>query len=49
MVVNLRLNALAALLLCAASASAQILVGQTAGYSGPVAAGVKETSDGATQ
>jgi ABC-type branched-subunit amino acid transport system substrate-binding protein len=47
MVANLRLNALAALLLCAASASAQILVGQTAGYSGPVAAGVKETSDGA--
>jgi branched-chain amino acid transport system substrate-binding protein len=47
MVVNLRLDALAALLLCAASASAQILVGQTAGYSGPVAAGVKETSDGA--
>jgi branched-chain amino acid transport system substrate-binding protein len=28
-------------------ASAQIYVGQTAGFSGPVAAGVKETSDGA--
>ena len=26
---------------------AQILIGQTAGYSGQVAAGVKETSDGA--
>lgn len=47
MVVNLRLNALAALLLCTASASAQILVGQTAGFTGAVAAGVKETSDGA--
>ncbi|MCM5680612.1 ABC transporter substrate-binding protein [Schlegelella sp. S2-27] len=31
----------------AAPASAQILVGQTAGFSGPVAAGVKETTDGA--
>jgi len=30
-----------------ASASAQILVGQTSGFSGPVAAGVKEVSDGA--
>lgn len=29
------------------AAHAQILVGQTAGFSGPVAAGVKETSDGA--
>ena len=28
-------------------AHAQILIGQTAGFSGPVAAGVKETSDGA--
>jgi branched-chain amino acid transport system substrate-binding protein len=28
-------------------AAAQIRIGQTAGYSGPVAAGVKETSDGA--
>ena len=28
-------------------AHAQILVGQTAGFSGPVAAGVKETTDGA--
>ena len=47
MLINLRSNALAALLMCAASVSAQILVGQTAGYSGPVASGVKETSDGA--
>jgi len=30
-----------------ASAGAQILIGQTAGFSGPVAAGVKEVSDGA--
>lgn len=29
------------------SANAQILIGQTAGFSGPVAAGVKETTDGA--
>ncbi len=29
------------------SASAQILVGQTSGFSGPVAAGVKEVADGA--
>ena len=28
-------------------AQAQILIGQTAGFSGPVAAGVKETTDGA--
>ncbi len=33
--------------LCAA-AQAQILIGRTAGITGPVAAGVKETSDGAT-
>lgn len=39
---------LAALLLgLAAAAQAQILIGQTAGFSGPVAAGVKETTDGA--
>jgi len=31
----------------AAGAQAQILIGQTAGFSGPVAAGVKETTDGA--
>lgn len=39
----------AALLLAAMAASAhgQILIGQTAGFSGPVAAGVKETTDGA--
>lgn len=29
------------------NATAQLLIGQTAGFSGPVAAGVKETSDGA--
>ena len=29
------------------NAQAQILVGQTAGFTGPVAAGVKETTDGA--
>ena len=28
-------------------AQAQILIGQTAGFTGPVAAGVKETTDGA--
>lgn len=28
-------------------ACAQILIGQTTGFSGPVAAGVKETADGA--
>jgi ABC-type branched-subunit amino acid transport system substrate-binding protein len=31
----------------ATAASAQILIGQTAGFSGPVAAGVQETTDGA--
>jgi ABC-type branched-subunit amino acid transport system substrate-binding protein len=31
----------------ATSACAQILIGQTAGFSGPAAAGVKETTDGA--
>jgi len=35
------------LLAAAAGVHAQILVGQTAGFSGPVAAGVKETTDGA--
>lgn len=43
-------NALAAMLLTLAGAAAchaQILIGQTAGFSGPVAAGVKETTDGA--
>lgn len=29
------------------AAQAQLLIGQTAGFSGPVAAGVKETTDGA--
>ena len=39
----------AALLLAAVShaSQAQILIGQTAGFTGPVGAGVKETSDGA--
>jgi branched-chain amino acid transport system substrate-binding protein len=35
------------LLLWAAAASAQIYVGQTSGFSGPVAAGVKENTEGA--
>lgn len=38
---------LLAALLATTGASAQILIGQTAGFSGPVAAGVKETTDGA--
>ena len=44
-----RLGLVAALVAAGAggSASAQIRIGQTAGFSGPVAAGVKETSDGA--
>lgn len=40
----------AAVVLCALAASmaqAQIVIGQTAGFTGPVAAGVKETTDGA--
>jgi ABC-type branched-subunit amino acid transport system substrate-binding protein len=37
----------AGLLLAGAAAQAQIVVGQTAGFSGPVAAGVKETAQGA--
>ncbi len=36
-----------AALLAAAPAFSQILIGQTAGFSGPVAAGVKETTEGA--
>jgi len=39
--------ALALSLLLPLSAVAQIKIGQTAGFSGPVAAGVKETTDGA--
>ncbi len=35
------------LTLAAATSQAQILIGQTAGFTGPVAAGVKETTDGA--
>jgi branched-chain amino acid transport system substrate-binding protein len=37
----------ALLVVAAGSSAAQILIGQTAGFSGPVAAGVKETTDGA--
>ncbi|TXC66874.1 ABC transporter substrate-binding protein [Piscinibacter aquaticus] len=46
---NRAMHWLAAVLgLCiSASAGAQILIGQTAGFSGPVAAGVKEVADGA--
>lgn len=39
--------ALALLTLCGLGARAQIFVGQTAGFNGPVAAGVRETTDGA--
>lgn len=39
--------ALAGMLFMSAAACAQIVIGQTAGFSGPVAAGVKEVSDGA--
>ena len=35
------------LLLLAQASQAQILIGQTAGFSGPVAAGVMETTQGA--
>ena len=44
-----QLRAAGLLLALAASAAshAQILIGQTAGFSGQVAAGVKETTDGA--
>jgi len=35
------------LALLGTAAHAQILIGQSAGFSGPVAAGVKETTDGA--
>src|SRR4030095_8347854 len=38
---------IAALAVSALPAAAQIKVGQTAGFTGPVAAGVKETTDGA--
>lgn len=46
---TLRHLALAAALLCGTTAPswAQLLIGQTAGFSGPVAAGVQETTDGA--
>lgn len=36
-----------ALILCTFQLQAQILIGQTAGYTGAAASGVKETSDGA--
>lgn len=39
--------AAAALALAPALVGAQLIIGQTAGFSGPVAAGVKETTDGA--
>jgi branched-chain amino acid transport system substrate-binding protein len=42
-----KLSLAVAVLLAALGANAQILVGQTAGFTGAVAAGVKETSDGA--
>src|SRR5438067_8297312 len=44
---NWKKTTLAFALFCCASAYGQIVVGQTAGFSGPVAAGVKETTDGA--
>lgn len=45
---KLKWNWMAALLLCATvTTHAQILIGQTAGFTGTVAAGVKETADGA--
>jgi hypothetical protein len=34
-------------LVCSPLAMAQIMIGQTAGFTGPVGAGVKETTDGA--
>jgi branched-chain amino acid transport system substrate-binding protein len=42
-----RMAAAAAVWLLAGSAAAQIVVGQTSGFSGAVAAGVQETTDGA--
>jgi branched-chain amino acid transport system substrate-binding protein len=47
MMMNKKWRVLASLLLGVTSLQAQILVGQTAGFTGAVAAGVKETSDGA--
>lgn len=44
---DLARSLIAGSLVFGAAAQAQILVGQTAGFSGPVAAGVKETTDGA--
>ena len=34
-------------LVCSPVAMAQIMIGQTAGFTGPVGAGVKETAEGA--
>ena len=44
---GLQVSLFGALCLWAAQAGAQIVIGQTAGFTGPVAGGVKETSDGA--
>ena len=44
---HLRTLGIVLLALLALSSQAQILIGQTAGFSGPVAAGVKETTEGA--
>ncbi len=42
-----KISVVCMVVLCAAGVQAQILIGQTAGFTGAVAAGVKETSDGA--
>lgn len=42
-----KISVCSAFSLCVAVAQGQILIGQTAGFSGAVAAGVKETTDGA--
>jgi len=44
---NLKVLGTVLLTLAAAASQAQILIGQTAGFTGAVAAGVKETTDGA--
>ena len=44
---QLRAAGLVLALAASAASHAQILIGQTAGFSGQVAAGVKETADGA--
>ena len=45
--ITLKTLLLVGALLISTAVQAQILIGQTAGFTGPVAAGVKETSDGA--